>query len=229
MMLKKQTLSLDISPINIENKKSKNVKHSALLPNSIRCVICGPSNCGKTNVMISLLIHKNGLKFKNLYLYSKTPFQIKYCFLKEVLQKVPQIKYFIFNSGVDVIHPNSALPNSVIIFDDVACENQLNIRNYFAMGRHNQIDCFYLSQTYAKVPKQLIRDNANLILLFKQDEINLKHVYNEHVNSDMSWNKFKEICTTVWLERYNFLTISKDSELKQGRYRKNLDTFIYLC
>ena len=38
-------------------------RHGQLLPNTIRAVFCGPSNCGKTNVLISLLIHPNGSKF----------------------------------------------------------------------------------------------------------------------------------------------------------------------
>lgn len=228
MKLKKQPLRLDISCIYME-PKSQLSKHGALLPETIRCLICGPSNCGKTNVMVSLLLHKNGLKFKHLYLYTKTPFQSVYVFLKEVLSKVPEIKYLVFSDNSEVINPNDALPNTVMIFDDVVCESQSNIRNYFTMGRHNQIDCFYLSQTYSKVPKQLIRDNANLLLIFKQDEINLKHVYNEHVNSDMSWMKFKGVCCYVWQEKHSFLTINKDCELNKGRYRKNLDTFITLC
>jgi len=33
----------------------------------------------------------------------------------------------------------------------------------------------------------LIRDNANLLISFKQDGIDLKHVYNDHVNTDMSY------------------------------------------
>lgn len=223
----KQADTLEVNNIKIENN-SQTSKHGTLLPDTIRCIICGPSNCGKTNVMLNLLLHENGLKFKHIYLYSKTAFQPKYCFLREVMQRVPSAKLLVFNDDKDVISPNDAMKNSIMIFDDVACENQINIRNYFTMGRHSQIDCFYLSQTYSKVPKQLISDNANLLLLFKQDEINLKHVYNEHVNSDMSWNTFKDICHKVWQERHNFLTINKDSELNKGRYRKNLDTFIYL-
>ncbi|KYN28024.1 hypothetical protein ALC57_02564, partial [Trachymyrmex cornetzi] len=44
-------------------------------------------------------------------------------------------------------------------------------------------------QTYARIPKHLIRDNANLLILFKQDGTNLKHVYNDHVNTDMSYDE----------------------------------------
>ncbi|KYM98500.1 hypothetical protein ALC62_10788 [Cyphomyrmex costatus] len=30
-------------------------KHGQMLPNTIRAIVCGPSNCGKTKVLISLL------------------------------------------------------------------------------------------------------------------------------------------------------------------------------
>ena len=68
----------------------------------------------------------------------------------------------------------------------MACDKQDVIREYFAMGQHEDIYfSFYLCQTYAKISKHLICDNANLLILFKQDIINLKHVYNGHINTDM--------------------------------------------
>lgn len=223
----KQPQTLEINNIYLRNEATK-TRHSILLPNTIRCIISGPSNCGKTNVMLNLLLHRNGLKFKNIYLYSKTGFQPKYCFLNQVMKEIPETQFFMFNENKDVLHPNNALPNSIMIFDDVACENQSNIRNYFTMGRHNQIDCFYLSQTYSKIPKQLIRDNANLLIIFKQDDTNLKHIYNEHVNTDMNWIKFKQICSIIWKDHFRFLLINKDCAVNKGRYRQGFDTFICL-
>lgn len=227
MKFVKQPVSLEVNEyLNIDKLPNGFIKHSVLLPNTIRCLICGPSNCGKTNTMLSLILHKNGLKFKNLYLYSKTTFQPKYLFLNKVLKSVPEVKFFMFKDDNDVIPPSQALNNSVIIFDDVACENQVNIRNYFAMGRHKHIDCFYLSQTYSKIPKQLIRDNANFLIIFKQDEVNLKHIFHEHVNTDMSYYNFKKLCADIWSEPHSCLIISKDCELNNGRYRKSFDSFV---
>lgn len=31
-----------------------------------------------------------------------------------------------------------------MIFDDIACEKQNNIRKYFIMGKHNNVDTYYL-------------------------------------------------------------------------------------
>lgn len=224
-----QPTSLHVDTVCPNNQPDKHIsRNGELLPNSIRCLICGPSNCGKTNLIIGLLLHENGLRFRNVYVYSKTLYQPKYIFLENVFKMVPQVVYTKYHENENILDPKNAKCNSVIVFDDVACENQNNMRDYFAMGRHKLIDCFYLNQTYSKIPKQLVRDNANLIILFKQDEINMKHVYDEHVNTDMSWTKFKEMCSKIWCEPYNYLVINKDCDKNKGRYRKKFDIFVVL-
>ena len=163
---------------------------SPLLPNIIRCIICGPSNCGKTNALISLIESPYGIRFENVYVYSKSLFQPKYRYLEELLESINGIDYYAFSNNRDVIPPKEAFPNSIFVFDDVACDNQNTIREYFSMGRHTNIDCFYLCQTYAKIPKHLIRGNANFSIPFKQDGTNLQHIYNDHVNIDISYENF---------------------------------------
>ena len=97
------------------------------------------------------------------------------------------------------------------------------IREYFAVGRHADVDCFYLYQTYAKILKHLIHDNTNLLILFKQDGTNLKHVYNDHVNINMSYEDFYELCRYYWQQKYGFVVINKDSALTNGRYKKEFN------
>ena len=102
------------------------------------------------------------------------------------------------------------------------------MRNYFAMGRHNGVDTFYLCQTYSTVPKQLVRDNANLIILLKQDEMNMRHVFTDHVTPDMTFEQFRQLCGKAWAEDHGFLVICKDFGLDKGRYRVGFDTFVQL-
>lgn len=207
----------------------KDKRHGELLPSSIRAVFCGPSNCGKTNALLTLITHPNGLRFENVYVYSKSLNQSKYIFLKRLLESVQGVRYFPFTDHELVIKPEEARPNSLMIFDDIACEKQDNVRAFFCMGRHRDVDCFYLCQTYARIPKHLVRDNINLLVIFKQDEMNLKHIYDDHVNTDMSYKQFKSLCSKCWNDsKYGFVVIDKDSELNKGRYRRGFDCFIYL-
>lgn len=225
----KQNTKLNITNLdNLINKRKENVqRHGILLPESIRCIICGPSNCGKTNLMLNLLFSPMGLFFNNIYIFSKSLYQTKYKFLECVLRNIKEIGYFPFSDNDEVPHPSEIRRNSIMIFDDVACGKQNNIKNYFSMGRHNYVDTFYICQTYSVIPKQLVRDNANLLIVFKQDERNLQHIYKDHVNTDMTYNDFKEMCMKVWKRNTNqFVVISKDNDIDNGRYRAGFDTFI---
>lgn len=59
------------------------------------------------------------------------------------------------------------------------------MRAYYSMGRHKNVDCFNLAQSYTRIPKHLLRYNVNLLVTFKHDDLNLRHVYDEHVNNVM--------------------------------------------
>lgn len=178
--------------------------------------------------MISLLEHENGLKFVNVYLYSKSVNQEKYKYLKDLLTPIKGMKFYAFNNSEDILTPCQAKPNSVFIFDDVACAQQNIIREYFSMGRHNDIDCFYLHQSYARIPKHLIRDNANVLIIFEQDDLNLRHIYDDHVGADMTFEKFKDLCSLCWKKPYGFLSIFKDNKITEGYYRRGFHDFLYL-
>lgn len=76
-----------------------------------------------------------------------------------------------------MIDPADARGWSIFIFDDVVCHKQDELEEYFSMSRDKSIEAAYLCQYYSKIPTQLIRDNFNVIVLFKQDDINLRYAY----------------------------------------------------
>jgi hypothetical protein len=74
--------------------------------------------------------------------------------------------------------------------------------------------------------EHLIRDNAKLIVIFKQDELNLKQVYQDHISPDITFDQFKSICNKVWNKDCSFVTVNKECKLNEGRFRKGYDHFI---
>lgn len=223
-----QDVLLPVDNLDFIEDGGNSMKNGKLLPNSFRAAFCGPSGCGKTNALLSLLFNENGLKFENVYVYSKSLYQPKYRLLEDVLKKVKGLSYFPFKDNEEVIDPDQARECSIFIFDDVSCDSQNKIREYFSMCRHKSIDAAYLCQTYSKIPKQLIRDNCNVIVLFKQDDINLRHVFDEHVSPDMSYENFKKLCADCWNTPFGFMVIAKEFDLADGRYRKGFDKYIKL-
>lgn len=226
MKVVSQKFKLPITNVDTDDRESIRSKNGPLLPNSIRALICGPSGVGKTNLVYCLLTDPNGLCFENVYVYSKSLYQPKYVHLEKIMKSIPEIKYHTFSTTSEVVSAEEASSNSVFIFDDVMSDPQEKMREFFSMGRHKNIDCFYLCQSYTKVPKHLIRDNTNFIVLFKQDGLNLRHVYDDHISPDITLEEFKEICSLCWRKKYDFLTIDKSRELQKGRFRLGFDKFI---
>lgn len=215
-----------IETVEVEEGGSKEGRHGHLLPDSVRAVICGPSGCGKTQALVSLLLSKNGLRFRNVYVYSKSLAQPKYQHLERIFAGVPEVGYHTFSNDADIVTPDQADGYSIMVFDDIAGESQRVVRQYFCMGRHFHVDSVYLCQSYAQIPKHLVRENLNLLLLFPQDQQNLRHVHANHVNSDMTFDTFLTMCRQVWEKPYNFLLINKDVPIAEGRYRSGYNTHI---
>jgi len=231
MLFKKQHPPLLLSSFDdVSEKSSKvNYRHSPLFgSDNLRALIVAPSGGGKTNLMLDLLIHENGLRYKNIYLYSKTLNQPKYEFLAKVLNPL-SIGFFTSNTITNLIPLEDVKPESIIIFDDLMCDpDQSLIKNYFTHGRHKNIDIFYLIQSYAYINKHCIREQANLIVIFRIDELSLKHIFDDHIIGDMSWGKFKELCHHCWrTHKYGFLSVFKNENMSTGaRYRRGIDDYI---
>lgn len=217
----------NVMPVLGEKPPDVEGRHGPLLPDSVRALLISPSGCGKTLTTFTLLTMPNGLKFEHIYLYAKTVDQPLYTFLRAVCEGGGAgVSLHVYTDHDSVVSPEEAKPNSVFVFDDVATERQDCIRTYFAAGRHKHHDVLYLCQTYTKVPKQLVRDNANLIIAFRQDDTNLDHIYREHVGTDFpSFAAFKVMCEEVWREPFSFLVIDKTRPVDKGRYRAGFDRF----
>jgi len=253
---------LDNLSIQSENNRNNN----PLLPNSIRACIIGKSGCGKTNLLLNLLLNDYKdipfLDYNHLYLFGKSLHQPEYQLLVNALKnKIPRnvIKDMIKNNLTDnktikkigtglesnnnlivesytdsnnIPDPNelNKIHKNLIVFDDVMLEKQNKCEAYYTRGRHNNVDCFYISQNYFKLPRQTIRENSNLFILFPQDNLTLDNFHRDHC-SDINRKDFKYLCQETWNEPYSFITVDLTSNKLNGKYRRNLDDFYidYRC
>ncbi len=227
-----QPTKLPIKHTPLEQQfKENHFRHGPLFSNNLRAIICGSSGCGKSTLLFNLLLHKNGLKYMNIYIFCKTvASQEKYINLKKIYALVPEIKFISFSKNEDILTPNECKPNSIVIFDDIPLDKNSRdkIKQFFSFGRHNNLDVFYLIQSYASASKHNLRDNVNLICLFRSDNLNLEHIYKDSCSTDCSFNVFKKICNLSWEKggKFGFLVIDKERSKADGRFRIGFDKFI---
>lgn len=196
---------------------------SQLIPRPLRCLIVGTSGSGKTNLLLNFIYNDKGLKFKNLYVFSRSITQTAYTNLQDIYTKVEsklgrKIAYF-YSDCNDLITVDECQPNSLVVFDDCLLEKQTPIKDYFIRGRHKQISCVYLSQSYGRVDMQVIRNNINLLCVFNQNKHYSKRIYDDFVGSDMSYIEFELFCKQCWSHPHGFISIDTSKKAHRGKYK----------
>ena len=106
-------------------------------------------------------------------------------------------------------------------------KNKCTCESYYVRGRHSNVDCFYLAQNYFRLPRQIIRENANFICLFPQDLKNLNHIFDDHVGSDMTKEEFRQLCKTAWEKQHGFVIIDLSSKNTMVSIEVGLTSFTY--
>ena len=245
---------------NVSFQPSSNRHNNPLLPSNIRGLIVGKSNCGKTVLLLYLLLKEGWLDYNHLLVFGNSLHQTEYRIIQEgfkkglskiqilnifenqhmLSNKITPLELIESYSGVKeggittqfyencelIPDPKSLDPSlkNLLILDDCFLGKQSKAAAYYTRGRHNNCDTLYISQNYFALPRQSVRENSNLIILFPQNTKSVEHIHRDHC-TDIPFQEFKEFCQSVWEGKHNFITIDLTSNRFNGKYRKNLDTF----
>ena len=163
------------------------------------CVVIGPRNVGKTYYMLKML-EKIG-KQRPIHIITRSPNQY------------PNYK------TSNEIKPINKYKGSIVIFDDMlGAKNSSQIDEFFTRGRHEDLDVYYISQSYFASPRQSIRNNSDRLILFKQTLRDFQSMYYDIGAYDMKYDEFNEMCHKAWDEKYNYLCIDMTKK-NEGKYR----------
>jgi len=136
------------------------------------------------------------------------------------------IKAEFYDDCEAIPDPKSLDPKlkNLIVLDDCYLGKQSKAGAFYSRGRHNNCDSLYISQNYFALPRNSVRENSNLIILFPQNSKSVQHIHQDHC-TDLPFEEFNTLCQEIWKTKYNFLTIDLSSSLADGKYRQNLETF----
>ena len=163
-------------------------------------VVIGPRNVGKTYYMLKVL-EKTGNK-RPIHIIIRSPNQ-----------------YPSYKTNTE-IKPINKYKGSVVIFDDMlGAKNSSQIDEFFARGRHEDLDVYYISQSYFALPRQSIRKNSGRLFLFKQTLRDVQSMYQDIGGFDMIYDEFKEMCRVAWSEKFIYLCIDMAKNKNDGKYR----------
>ena len=193
--------TLPTNKINTSHQQPdiENVDKNVLKIENHRHVVIGPSNVGKTYYMIKIL-EKIG---------NQRPIHI----ITRSSNQYPNYK------TSNEIKPINKYKGSVVIFDDMlGAKNSSQIDEFFTRGRHEDIDVYYISQSYFGLPRQIIRNNSDILILFKQTLRDVQSMYYDIGAYDMKYDEFKEMCHKAWNEEYNYLCIDMTKNKNEGKY-----------
>ena len=223
---------MDIDYNQVLKKSQRSNKHASFLPTNIFMIIAGSTGCGKTNLLMNFLRNPSVVSYFDVYVYCSSLHQPfwqdfkTYCSEKEELLSQnginSKIGYF-FDSDDDIKNPSELNPSlsHVMVFDDVMNADQTVIRDYFTKGRHNNVNVFYLCQSLHKIKKHCIRENANVFILFHQDDKTLKYFHETHLSGDMDFKEFKNFCDKAWSKKHEYVVINLWEEAICERYIDN--------
>jgi len=187
--------------------------NSPLLPHSIRGLIVGKSGCGKTTLLLNMLLRPGWLDYNKLFVFSRSLFQPEYRILKKVLEeKLPKEAIIRLFDNQEEIQELNVPPSALI----EVMSRTGNLKS--------DIDCeFYETSEALPDPRELSPMQKNLIVF---DDLMLeKQNKCDHVSSDMSKDEFQNLCKEAWKSTHGFVVIDLSSKKHCGRYRKGLDEF----
>ena len=123
---------MEIEDLSWNENISKRFNHP-LLPRSIRGIIVGKSGCGKTTLLLNLLLRCGWLDYDNLFVFGKSLFQPEYRILKKAFEEELPKEYILrlFNMREEI--QNSNLPPTLVVQEWAkSIKNKSNIKcNFF--------------------------------------------------------------------------------------------------
>ena len=198
---KKPQIDNNDNKIVLPEKQKHNITPDISTYENHRHVVIGPSNVGKTYYMLNIL-EKIGKNERPIHIIIRSPNQ-----------------YPIYKTSNE-IKPINKYKGSIVIFDDMlGAKNSSQIDEFFTRGRHEDLDVYYISQSYYALPRQSIRNNSDILILFKQTLRDVQSMYYDIGAYDMKYDELKEMCHRAWDEKYNYLCIDMTKNKNEGKYR----------
>jgi len=187
--------------------------NNPLLPKSIRGLIIGKSGCGKTTLLLNLLLRPGWLDYNNLQVFGKSLFQPEYRIIKKAFEeKLPKESIVrLFEQQEEIARQNIS---PALVMEEMA---------KISKAKSDIIAKFFEKAEDVPDPSAMSSEKKNLMIfddlqLEKQNKCEMYYIRGRHSNVDcfyLAQNYFKLPRQTI-RENANFICLFKQDS-------KNLD------
>ena len=209
----------------------------------ITCAIVGKTGCGKSTLLVDLLLDDYGgerlLTYSRIIILAPADTFTSDSYQKLKIECENRKTNCIFHEvdiaeGKPIPNPNTITETegrTIIVFDDLMLANdrtsQNTIGKYFTAGRR-RFDCFFLSQNYTNIPLRTVRENLNMLIVYKQSKRVIQQIYERFFdgeNTKQNWLKFRNFVIEGTQDPFSYITIVADREStsETGMLRYGLD------
>ena len=153
--------------------------NNPLFPKSKRGIIVGKSNCGKTTLLLNLLLRPGWLDYDNLFVFGKSLFQPEYRILKKAFEENLPKEYILRLFDMREEIQDKEAPPSIVLQEWAK-----------SVKKKSDIKCnFFETASDVPDPRDLNPEDKNLmifddLLLEKQNKCECYYIRGRHSNVD---------------------------------------------
>lgn len=217
----------------LKKDNTPEILNSHILPkHPSRVIFSAPSNSGKTNLIVNMLVRKDMYRdfFKHIIivspnLHSDAAYQHihHYAEQQKKRKKKDRVNFMLYTAfdpaeGEKLLEQIREAVEAkqkkpiLILLDDILGDPKLLKSTFLtvlaSMGRHYSISLWISVQSYMKVDRTIRLNITDLIQFRFANRSELDRVYDEQI-VDMDKHLFEQLCSYVFGKMYTFLTIKK--------------------
>ena len=169
---------MEITDLSWNTNKIKRNNHP-LLPKSIRGILIGKSGCGKTTLLLNLLLKPEWLDYDKLFIFGKSLFQPEYKVIKKSFEEqIPKESILKLFQNQDELENINFSTEKILEEIGRYCNTKSNIQSNFYEDSKDVPD-----------PKELNSKDKNLmifddLMLEKQNTCESYYIRGRHSNVD---------------------------------------------
>jgi len=217
----------------IPTPKNKNKNKHPLGDPPWSLLVVGPSRCGKSNVVLNIILKWYSKAFDEFYLASETAYRPSSGWLtliqndiipeSNVEDNFSKASEFL-ETIIERQKETDGKDHVLVVLDDLAKETKTSVmlEALFTRGRHLNISTILISQVFYNVHPSIRKNTSHMIIFRPTDSKELEALATE-LSGMQDKKEFKKMLLDVTKKLHDFLFVANNEPNLSMKYMKNFN------